>query len=147
MKIMKLVYYMKKNNGFTLMEIMLVVVIIGILATAVLPRLARQIPYVQNKIAASDITTLENLLETYFMQNGDYPTTEQGLRALVEKPSSPPIPRNWNGPYVRKIPVDPWGNEYKYSFPGEHNRDEFDLLSIGRDQQQGTDDDITNWAL
>ena len=133
------------SRGFTLMEIMLVVVIIGILAAAVLPRLAKQVPFVQKKRATSDITTLENIMETYYMQNGDYPTTDQGIKALKEKPSSPPTPKNWNGPYVKTIPVDPWGHEYKYKCPGEHNPDDYDLWSVGKDGQDGTDDDITNW--
>jgi len=133
------------SAGFTLMEIMLVVVIIGILATAVLPRLVKQIPYVKIKRAHSDIVTLENILETYYMQNGDYPTTDQGLKALIEKPTNPPIPKNWNGPYIKKTPMDPWDHEYKYKCPGEHNPDDYDVWSVGKDGQDSTDDDVTNW--
>jgi type II secretion system protein G len=77
------------HAGFTLMEIMLVVVIIGILAAAVLPKLTKQLPFVQNKTAKNDLATIENVLDTYYIQNGDYPTTDQGLKALVEKPTTP----------------------------------------------------------
>ena len=133
------------HAGFTLMEIMLVVVIIGILAAAVLPKLTKQLPFVQNRTARSDLATIENVLDTYYIQNGDYPTTDQGLKALVEKPTSPPSPKNWNGPYVKKLPKDPWGNEYKYKCPGEHNPDDYDLWSTGKSGQDGADDNVTNW--
>jgi general secretion pathway protein G len=134
------------SKGFTLMEIMLVVVIIGILAAAVMPKLVRQIPFVQKNRANSDIVTLSGQLDTYYMQNNDYPTTEQGLRALITKPTSSPTPKNWNGPYIKKIPMDPWGREYKYKCPGDHNPDEYDLWSAGKDGQDNTDDDINNWS-
>jgi len=133
------------KKGFTLMEIMLVVVIIGILAAAVMPQLMKQLPYVQKKRAVSDLATLGNVLDTYYMQNNDYPSTDQGLKALLEKPTTNPIPKNWNGPYLKKVPKDPWDREYKYKCPGEHNPDEYDLWSAGKDGQDGTDDDINNW--
>ncbi len=134
------------SRGFTLMEIMLVVVIIGILAASVMPKLVRQIPFVQNKRTNSDIITLSGQLDTYYMQNNDYPSTEQGLRALIQKPTSSPIPKNWNGPYIKKVPMDPWSREYKYKCPGDHNPDEYDLWSTGKDGQDGTEDDIDNWS-
>lgn len=134
------------SRGFTLMEIMLVVVIIGILAASVMPKLVRQIPFVQNKRTNSDIITLSGQLDTYYMQNNDYPSTEQGLRALIQKPTSSPIPKNWNGPYIKKVPLDPWSREYKYKCPGDHNPDEYDLWSTGKDGQDGTEDDIDNWS-
>ncbi len=133
------------RQGFTLMEIMLVVVIIGILAAAVMPKLVKQVPFVQNRRATSDIATISNVLDTYYMQNNDYPSTDQGLKALMEKPSSNPVPKNWNGPYLKKIPMDPWGLEYKYKCPGEHNPDEYDIWSLGKDGVENTADDITNW--
>lgn len=133
------------RQGFTLMEIMLVVVIIGILAAAVMPKLVKQVPFVQNRRATSDIATISNVLDTYYMQNNDYPSTDQGLKALMEKPSSNPVPKNWNGPYLKKIPMDPWGLEYKYKCPGEHNPDEYDIWSLGKDGVENTTDDIANW--
>lgn len=133
------------RQGFTLMEIMLVVVIIGILAAAVMPKLVKQVPFVQNRRATSDIATISNVLDTYYMQNNDYPSTDQGLKALMEKPSSNPVPKNWNGPYLKKIPMDPWGIEYKYKCPGEHNPDEYDIWSLGKDGVENTADDIANW--
>ncbi len=134
------------SRGFTLMEIMLVVVIIGILAASVMPKLVKQIPFVQKKRTNSDIITLSGQLDTYYMQNNDYPSTEQGLRALIQKPTSSPIPKNWNGPYIKKVPLDPWSREYKYKCPGDHNPDEYDLWSTGKDGQDGTEDDIDNWS-
>ncbi len=134
------------SHGFTLMEIMLVVVIIGILAASVMPKLVKQIPFVQKKRTNSDIITLSGQLDTYYMQNNDYPSTEQGLRALIQKPTSSPIPKNWNGPYIKKVPLDPWSREYKYKCPGDHNPDEYDLWSTGKDGQDGTEDDIDNWS-
>jgi general secretion pathway protein G len=132
------------NRGFTLMEILLVVVIIGILAAAVLPQLTKQLPFVQKKRAEQDIATISSALDRYYMQNNDYPTTDQGLKALIEKPSSAPIPKNWVGPYVKKQPMDPWQNEYKYKCPGDHNPDEYDLWSTGKLPTDDSDD-ICNW--
>ena len=134
-----------KCSGFTLMEIMIVVVIIGILAAAVVPHLISQIPTAQIKTAKADLVTIENTLDRYYLQNNDYPTTEQGLKALVEKPKTSPEPKNWTEPYLKKFPKDPWGHEYKYKSPGEHNPNSIDLWSAGKDGQDGTEDDITNW--
>ena len=94
-----------------------------------------------------DITGNINLaLDLYELDNGRYPTSDQGLKALLSKPSSSPVPINWNGPYLKKNPVDPWGNEYKYACPGKHNND-YDLYSVGPDGVEGTEDDVTNWDV
>lgn len=136
----------KRKAGFTLLEIMLVVVIIGILAGTIAIRVVPRIAFAKQKRAEADIATLSNSLEEYYMHAGEYPTTEQGLRALIEKPTIPPIPKVWRGPYIRKLKNDPWGEPYRYKCPGDHNPDSFDLWSAGKDRQDGTSDDITNWS-
>ena len=103
----------------------------------------------QARIAATRADIEANLsaaLDMYELDNGKYPTTEQGLKALILKPTSIPVPGNWNGAYLKKkqIPEDPWGNEYVYVSPGENNKDEYDLSSLGSDGVV-SDDDITNW--
>jgi type II secretion system protein G len=95
--------------------------------------------------AESDIAVIDTMLELYNLDNGVYPTTEQGLKALFEKPTIPPIPANWTKKYIMKKPIDPWKNEYKYCYPGIHNKDKYDIWSIGPDGIDGTDDDICNW--
>ncbi len=139
----------KEKSGFTLVEIMLVVIIIGILATMAVTNLAGRGEQAREAAARADIeVTLATALDLYELDNGRYPTTEQGLRALIVEPSSTPVPRNWSGPYLKKqrIPKDPWGNEYVYVSPGIHNAEEYDLSSYGSDQVEGGDDDIVNWA-
>jgi len=135
-----------KKNGFTLIELMLVVIIIGTLAALVIPRLAGRAE--QARVTAAKADLLSNMplaLDLYELDNGNFPSTQQGLAALVEKPTTPPIPKNWNGPYLKKSPIDPWGNSYRYLSPGVQNRDDYDLYSLGKDGTEGGDDDITNW--
>ena len=135
-----------KNKGFTLIELMLVVIIIGTLAALVVPRLAGRAEKARVTAAKADIlSNIPLALDLFEMDNGSFPTTQQGLSALVEKPTTPPLPANWNGPYLKRKPVDPWGNTYQYVSPGVHNRDDYDLYSYGRDGTDGGDDDITNW--
>ena len=82
----------------------------------------------------------------YKLDNSRYPTTEQGLKALIKKPTASPVPKNWKkGGYVQELPEDPWGNKYQYANPGVHNPDSYDLYSFGPDQEEGSDDDIGNW--
>lgn len=136
----------KNKDGFTLIEIMLVVIIIGILAAMAIPRLAGRSR--QARIAAAKVDIESNIstsLDMYELDNGNYPTTEQGLTALVQKPSSSPEPVNWNSPYLKKMPKDPWGREYIYKSPGDHNKEDYDLLSAGADGTEGTEDDIKNY--
>ncbi|MFW6181555.1 MAG: type II secretion system major pseudopilin GspG [Spirochaetota bacterium] len=136
--------------AFTLIELMVVVVILGILAVFVVPRVAGRPEEARVTKARVEIANLEQALELYYLDNGRYPTTEQGLEALVRKPDTGPEPTNWQpGGYLNKprIPVDPWGTPYMYVSPGNHNSD-YDLYSLGRDGQpggEGYDADITNW--
>jgi general secretion pathway protein G len=133
-----------KNNGFTLIELMLVVIIIGILAGMVAPKLVGKTKIAQNKVAKADIQTISKMIDLYELENGFFPSTEQGLQALMEKPSTSPVPEQWNGPYFKKSPIDPWQKPYKYRSPGIKSKD-YDLYSSGPDGVEGNDDDIGNW--
>ncbi len=130
--------------GFTLVEIMLVVIIIGALAAMIIPRLSGRGEEAKAKVAKSDIdANLATALKLYELDNGSYPTTEQGLEALRVRPATNPLPQNWNGPYVEKEPIDPWGRPYVYVSPGEH-RSDYDLSSKGKDPSSDKDE-ISNW--
>lgn len=136
----------KDKRGFTLIELMLVVIIISVLAAMVIPRFAGRTQQTRIARAQADIhVNLSTALDLYELDNGFYPTAEQGIDALVRKPSSSPIPTNWNGPYVKRRPVDPWGSPYIYVFPGVNNQNGYDLSSWGVDGAEGGGDDITNW--
>lgn len=138
-----------RQRGFTLIEIMVVVVIIGILIGLVAPNIVGNVDEARVTAAKADIETLVTALERYYMDNSSYPTTDQGLEALVEKPTAEPIPRNWRPEgYVRrkKMLQDPWGSEYRYISPGANGP--FDLYSVGADGQEGGEGvqaDIGNW--
>jgi general secretion pathway protein G len=133
-----------RHNGFTLLELLVVMVIIGLLAAYVGPKYFSQIGKSEVKTAKAQIVGLEKALDQYRLDTGHYPTTEQGLAALQTKPSDE---NKWDGPYLTKaVPPDPWGNPYVYKCPGDHG--EFDLISYGRDGRpggDGADADITNW--
>jgi len=136
---------MKNRNAFTLVELMLVVVIIGVLVAMVVPRLTGRTKQARVARAQADIEmNIPLALDLYEVDNGFFPTTEQGLAALLTEPSSSPTPPNWNGPYVKKLRKDPWGNEYIYVSPGNHSTD-YDLYSYGPDGAEGGGDDVTNW--
>lgn len=136
----------KANNirGFTLLELLVVMVIIGLLAAYVGPKYFSQVGKSEIKMAQAQIDALEKALHQYRLDVGSYPPTEQGLAALVNRPGTEP---RWQGPYLSKLPpADPWGKPYVYKYPGE--RAEFDLLSYGKDGQPGGEGeaaDITNW--
>jgi len=135
----------KKNFlGFTLIEIMLVVIIIAALAAMVVPRLSGRSEQAKVAVAKTDIDSLlPTALKLYELDNGFFPTTSQGLEALLIQPTTNPIPQNWNGPYIEKKPVDPWGRAYLYTSPGKHRVD-YDLYSKGKDEKKDSDD-IKNW--
>lgn len=137
------------QRGFTLIEIMVVVVILGILAAIVVPNIIDRPDAARVAKARQDIRAIESALKLYRLDNFRYPTTEQGLAALVDKPTTQPEPRNWkSGGYLDRIPIDPWGEPYHYRNPGEHG--EIDVYTLGRDARPGgeeTDADIGNWAL
>ncbi|RMG52639.1 MAG: type II secretion system protein GspG [Gammaproteobacteria bacterium] len=136
-------------RGFTLIEIMVVVVILSILAALVVPRIMSRPDEARIAKAKQDIRALESALKLYRLDNYRYPTTDQGLEALVTRPSIPPEPRNWKeGGYIDRLPNDPWGNPYQYLSPGEHG--EFDLYTLGADGApggEGVNADIGNWDI
>ncbi|MBI3602311.1 MAG: type II secretion system major pseudopilin GspG [Candidatus Omnitrophica bacterium] len=135
---------MKHRGGFTLVEIMLVVIIIAALSAMIIPRLVGRGEQAKVKIAKSDIAAnIPTALKLYELDNGIFPTTAQGLNALRVKPTNNPIPQNWNGPYLEKGPIDPWGRSYVYVSPGEHGLD-YDLSSKGKDETSDKDD-VVNW--
>lgn len=128
---------------------MVVVVIMGILAALVVPKLMGRTDDARIMAAKQDISTIMQALKLYRLDNSRYPTTEQGLQALVAKPTGAPVPSNWKeGGYIEKLPKDPWGNPYQYLSPGLHG--EVDVFSLGADGQPGgtgTDADIGSWEL
>ena len=135
-------------RGFTLVEIMVVVVIIGILAVLVVPRVVGRSDDARIAAAKHDVATIQQSLKLYRLDNGRYPTSEHGLQALVAKPQSAPVPTNWRQ-YLDKLPKDPWGKEYQYLNPGVHG--EVDVFSLGADGAPGgsggADADIGSWQL
>jgi general secretion pathway protein G len=141
----------RKQAGFTLIELMVVVVIIAILAGLIIPRFMGETDKAKQAKAKMQIESLESALKMYKLDNGSYPTTEQGLKALVETPSVGNLPKNWRqGGYLEKgkVPKDPWDHEYVYVSPGSHG--DFDLSSLGADGEPGGEEfnkDINNWEI
>jgi general secretion pathway protein G len=136
---------MRHQKGFSLIEIMVVVVIMGILASIVVPKLMSRPDEARAVKAKQDVLTLQNAIELYKLDNGIYPTTDQGLNALVEQPQSGPQATHWKS-YLKSLPKDPWGRDYIYLYPGSHG--EFDIYSLGADGKEGGDNDsgeIGNW--
>ena len=139
--------FMKKQTGFSLIEIMVVVVILGILASIVVPKIMGRPDEARVVKAKQDILAIQNALDLYKLDNGVYPTTDQGLAALVTKPTSNPEPRDWKI-YLKRIPKDPWGREYLYLNPGEHG--EIDIFTLGAEGQPGgtgINAEIGNWNV
>lgn len=140
-----------RQAGFTLIELMVVIIILGVLAGLIIPRVMGRPDEARQAKAKIQMEALESSLKLYKLDNGSYPTTEQGLKALVEAPTVGTLPRNWReGGYLDKprIPKDPWGNEFVYLFPGSHS--DFDLICLGADGEPGGDGvnaDINNWEI
>ena len=136
------------RRGFTLIEILVVIVVIAILATLVAPNVFQHVGAAKDATARSQIEMIGAGLDSYRLHNGSYPTSEQGLAALWEVPGIDP-PANWRGPYLRKpVPLDPWGNPYVYISPGEVNPNGYDLISLGADGKlggEGENADVTSW--
>lgn len=143
---------MKKLNprysaAFTLIEVMVVVVIMAILAAIIVPQILSRPDQAREVAARQDILSIDNAMELYKLDNGVYPSNEQGISALVQKPTSDPVPQNWNGPYIKGgVPTDPWGHAYHYQNPGQHG--DIDIFSYGANNQPGgtgKDATIGNW--
>jgi general secretion pathway protein G len=128
------------ENAFTLVEMLLVVTIIGILAALVIPKIVGRSEQARATAARADISSIKTALDAFEVDNGFYP---KSIQDLVTVPSNA---KNWHGPYLEKVPQDPWGNNYVYYFPGKRSTGSFDLLSIGADSKEGTDDDVGNWT-
>ena len=128
----------RRRSGFTLLELVVVIIVLGLLAGIVAPQIINRVSEAKSTTARTQIELLSVALDGYRLDNGSYPTTEQGLAALRDKPTRAPVPANWRGPYLRKaVPVDPWGRAYLYRAPGEKNPGAFDLESLGRDGKAG----------
>lgn len=138
-----------RQRGFTLIEIMVVVVIIGVLAGLLVPKIMSRPDEARAIAAKQDIATIMQALKLYRLDNSRYPSGEQGLAALITKPSTAPVPANWKtGGYLERLPQDPWGGAYRYLNPGVHG--EIDVFSLGADGKpggEGVDADVGSWLL
>ncbi|MCX6359119.1 MAG: type II secretion system major pseudopilin GspG [Armatimonadetes bacterium] len=133
-----------REQAFTLIELLVVIIILAILAAVVIPRVINRTEDARIAKATSDISTLDNTMETYKLDTGEYPTADEGLNAFQTNVSNNP---KWGGPYLKNgIPQDPWGNPYIYANPGDHGND-YDIYSAGPDKQPGTNDDMGNWNV
>ena len=143
--------YKVNDRGFTLIELMVVIVILGILAGLIVPRIMGRPEEARRTKAQIQMESIETALQLYKLDNGVYPTTEQGLQSLVEAPTVGQLPKAWReGGYLAKgrVPKDPWGNDYVYLSPGVHDEDGFDIMSYGSDGEpggEGKDKDINSW--
>ncbi|MBI6921208.1 type II secretion system major pseudopilin GspG [Pseudomonas monteilii] len=140
----------RAQRGFTLIEIMVVVIILGVLGALVLPNVMSRPDHAKLTAARTDIQSIATALEIYRLDNGRYPTTVQGLEALVRRPTLAPLPRQWSAQgYLKRQAMDPWGAPYQYANPGTRSGQGYDLFSLGADGQPGGEDadaDIGNWA-
>ncbi|MDB6154518.1 MAG: xcpT 8 [Chthoniobacteraceae bacterium] len=132
----------RRQQGFTLVEMLLVLVILAVLAAIVIPKMSGRSQQAKITAAKADISGIEMALDSFEVDTGGYPAGSNGLNSLIDEPTGA---QNWRGPYLKKMPVDPWGNSYIYSYPGKNNPKGIDLSSMGPDLHTGGDDDITNW--
>lgn len=131
-----------RRSAFTLVELLLVLVILGILAAIVVPKFAGRTEQARLTAAQTQISSFGTALDAFEVDNGYYPKGKAGLMDLVQPPRDA---QNWKGPYLKEVPKDPWNNDYIYEFPGRHNANSYDLSSAGPDAKAGSDDDISNW--
>jgi general secretion pathway protein G len=129
-----------RRRAFTLVEMLLVITIIGILAALVVPKMVGRSEQARQAAAHADISSIKTALDAFEVDNGYYP---KSLQDLFQQPSNA---KNWHGPYLDNVPQNPWGNPYVYTYPGRHNANSYDLMSVGPDGKAGTDDDIGNWS-
>lgn len=136
----------RERQGFTLVEMILVMVILAALAAVVVPKFAGRSKQAKETQAQSQISNMELAIDSYEVDMGEYPRSGNNLQELINPPSANNT-TSWQGPYLKKggVPLDPWGNAYVYVFPGKNNQGSYDLYSSGPDGKAGTDDDITNW--
>ena len=139
----------RRNSGFTLIEVLLVLVILVVLASLAVVAYGPIQRRAKVDAAKSQVGLFKTPLQTYQMTVGSFPTSAQGLAALIQAPADLPNPAKWDGPYLdtNVLPLDPWGNPYQYASPGTHNPDSFDVWSLGPDGVNGTADDIGNWNM
>ena len=143
---------LRKNSGFTLLEVMVVMVIIGLMAALIVPNVMGRLDEAKLESARTNIKTIDQALRMYRLDNGRYPTQDQGLKALIEKPALEPVPQNWKkGGYIAggQLPKDPWNRDYQYLQPGVRMPGEFDVFTLGEDAAPGGEEmnaDIGNWA-
>lgn len=139
----------RTNRGFTLLEVLVVIIVLGLLAGLVGPQIMGRVSEARGATARTQIEMISVALDSYRLDNGRYPTTQQGLQALRAAPVSEPRANNWRGPYLRReVPMDPWGRPYQYVSPGEQNPQSYDLFTLGLDGLaggEGEDSDINNW--
>ena len=133
-----------RSRGFTLIEMLLVLVILGTLAAIVIPKFAGRTEQARVTAAKTQIANFKTALDAFEVDNGYYPKGKDGMLSLVQKPNDA---ANWHGPYLDNIPNDPWGHPYVYECPGKRNESSYDITSIGPDGRLGTDDDINSWDL
>jgi len=132
----------RDRRGFTMVELLLVLVILAVLAAIVVPKFTGRSEQARVTAAQTQISSFETSLDAFEVDNGYYPQGDEALQDLVEEPKDA---RSWHGPYLKEIPLDPWGNAYVYEYPGRQNEKGYDLMSMGPDGRAGGDDDITNW--